>query len=354
MGPQFDEAFRAEGRAHAARYVGSTPRRAAWEVLITALLAVACAGAFPSLAGFASAGVRTLVAGPASARAVLEVVVALVAAGLVALVQSATFVRAFLVHHDILHGALFASRPARLASALLMGTLACTASSVWKREHDRHHRDSNHLDRDQDGQTAAWTVARFVSAPAWQQWAYAALTSPWVFYTLAPFAYFFGFMRVKARWYENVLTAGLLALVVGSGRGAYFVSTFFVAASFGFYLFHLQHTFPGVYRRRGAEWDPFDNAILGSSCLELPGGPVVGTVLRWFSYGVEHHHVHHLHPRIPGYRTARCHADGARFFARSPRVTLAGGLRTVWTALYDEQTGALVSVREARALARAG
>lgn len=334
MSSPFSDSFRADVRAHVARYVGADDRRAALEVGATVGLYVGCMAAFPWAWGLASRGAMVGRALGAALAAVLVVV------------QMAVYIRTFLLNHDLCHGALFSTRRRNRAVALLTGTLSCTTPSVWKREHDRHHRDSNNLDLEQDGQTASWTTERYRSAPAWHRRIYYVLNVPWTMYTVLPSAYFLGFMRVKARWYENVLSALFFAALWATGRLEYFLATFAVAAVVGFYLFHLQHTFPGVYKRRTADWDFFDNAMLGSSFLALPGGPRVGEVVRWFSYGVECHHAHHLNPRIPGYRLARCHVEGRRLFDACPRVTLAGGLRTLDASLYDEGQGALASVRD--------
>ncbi len=337
MAPRFTPAFRARVRTHVARFGGGTRARAAWEVGITLVLYVAGLAALPWAAELARG------------HSFLEKLAGAGACVALGLMLVGVYVRTFLLNHDLLHGALFASPRVQRGVALVTGTLSCTTPSVWKREHDRHHRDSNNLDCEQDGQTASWTLARYAGAPTWQRLAYRSLNVPWTMYTVLPLAYFFGFMRVKARLYENVAAALFFAVLWQTGRLGYFFATFWAASVLGFYLFHLQHTFPGVYKRRAAAWSPFDNAMLGSSFLDLPRGRVLGPVLRWFSYGVEYHHVHHLNPRIPGYRLARCHEAGGDAFDGCPRVTLGGGLRTLRDSLYDEARDELTGFPDRRA-----
>ncbi len=329
MNARFTPAFRATVRGLVARFGGGSSARASWEVGATILLYLSGLAAFPWAARLLRGG------------SWLDTLAGIAACAALGAVQVGTYVRTFLLNHDLLHGALFVSPRVRRGLALVTGTLACTTPSVWKREHDRHHRDSNNLDRDQDGQTASWTVARYDGAPGWQRFAYRALNVPATMYTVLPLAYFFGFMRVKARLHENEAAALFFAALWRTERLGYFLATFWVASMLGFYLFHLQHTFPGVYKRRASSWTPFENAMLGSSFLVLPRGRVLGSVLRWFSYGVEYHHVHHLNPRIPGYRLGRCHEAGGDLFDGCPRVTLHGGLRTLRAALYDEARGEL-------------
>ncbi len=344
MAPSFSPELRREARAAASRWAVPDERRAVAEVVLTVALYVGGLVVLPWAYALAQLGWRTF----GEPGGWLRFGAGVLAVALLGAVQVATFVRAFLVNHDLLHGALFANRRVAGAAALITGTLSLTAPSVWKREHDRHHRDSNDLDREQDGQTASWTLARYRSAPPWQRRLYFVLNVPWVTFTVLPIAYFLGFMRVKARLHENALVAALLAVVWVTGRMPYFLVTFALAAIFGFYLFHLQHTFPGVYKRRGAAWDAFENALLGSSFLVLPRAPVVGAVLRFFSYGVECHDAHHLNPKIPGWRLARFHDARPDIFANAPRVTLLGGLRTLRASLWDEENGRLTSVLDVR------
>lgn len=121
-------------------------------------------------------------------------------------------VRAFMVHHDLAHGSFFSSRRLNRALAPLVGALVSTSPSVWQREHD-HHKDSNNLDRNQDGQTASWTTAQYDAAPAWKRWMYWFLNQRPILFGLVPLLYFLGFMRVRARWYENGVFGLFVALL---------------------------------------------------------------------------------------------------------------------------------------------
>ena len=62
------------------------------------------------------------------------------------------------------------------------------------------------------------------------------------------------------------------------------------------YLFYVQHSFPGTYWRRHAEWDYMEASLAGSSRLVLP------RFLQWVTGNIGFHHIHHLAPRIPNYR----------------------------------------------------
>jgi omega-6 fatty acid desaturase (delta-12 desaturase) len=95
-------------------------------------------------------------------------------------------------------------------------------------------------------------------------------------------------------------------------------------------------------RRPTSTWDHFENGLRGSTLLVTPRVPFLGWLLDWGLYGVEYHHVHHLHPRLPAWRQRACHEAGARFFADVPRITLGGAMRATSLTLYDEARGQLV------------
>lgn len=303
-------------RSHAARYLGPDDRRA-WRILIEIAVVYAVVLSATTLA---------------LARATPLAIFLLP-------LLSAAQVRAFMVHHDLCHGSFFASARLNRLVAPWIGALASTSPSVWSREHERHHRDSNKLDRPQDGQTAPWTVATYLAAPAWQRLLYRCACSRLVLLGLLPVAYFFGFMRLRARLGENLAFGAFALLLALSGAWRAFLLAMLPAAAFGFLVFHAQHSFAAVRRWRSADWDPVRNALEGSSLLLLPRLGPLGGLLRWALYSVEYHHVHHLHPGIPGWRLRACHEEGGALFAAVPRVALGQAWRDLRFALYDEERG---------------
>lgn len=327
-----DPAFRAKLDAHLARYAGAEDRRAVAEVAATVVIyALALAGT--------ALGLR-LVQDAATGPALFG---ALALTALCAFVLAGTQVRAFLVHHDLTHGSLFTTRRWNDRLAPFVGALVATAPSVWQREHARHHRDSNNLDRSQDGQTAAWTVADFEAAPGWQRALYRLVHQRPILFGVLPPLYFFGFMRVRARWYENTAFFGFLALLWATGSLGAFALAMFPAMAFGFLVFHAQHTFENLVRHRTAEYDFVENGLLGSTLLVVPRWPVAGGFIDWALYGVAYHHVHHLRPGLPAWRLKRIHEEGGALFDATPRITLPEAWSSARLTLYDEAHGRLVS-----------
>ena len=118
-----------------------------------------------------------------------------------------------------------------------------------------------------------------------------------------------------------------------------------IASIVGVLLFSVQHRFETVVWRRRTEWRPQMAALERSSYLRLPG------LLRWFTGNIGFHHVHHLNPRIPNYRLARCHA-AIPALRNVPALTLSGAWRSLFLALWDEERRRMVGFRDAEKAGR--
>lgn len=334
----FDEPFRRRVREHVKGF-GEPIDRLALVHLATALgLAIAGLGAHAALWSRLQTTLRDAAAHPVPTAGLLLAWLAVVG------MQVGANLKLFMIHHDLMHGAFFTRSAWHRPLAVLVGSLIHVSPTTWKREHDRHHRTSNDLDRPQDGQTASLTVDAYRAAPWWLRLAYRIGNDPWLLFTVVPLFYFVLYMRVRARWYENVVAFAWWLALWKLGLVWNHLIPMTLAAILGFIMFHAQHTFDGAYRRRSGAWDFIENGLLGSSLLVLPGGALVA----FFAHGVEYHHAHHLNPAIPGYRLARCHREAGSLFDACPRVTLRQALRTLHYNLYDESTGRFADMRRLR------
>ena len=116
-----------------------------------------------------------------------------------------------------------------------------------------------------------------------------------------------------------------------------------LAATFGVWLFYVQHQFEGTYWSRESEWRFQEGALLSSSHYDLP--PVLG----WLTANIGIHHVHHLASRIPSYRLTEALADHPELRGVG-RLTLRESLRCFRLALWDEDAKRLLAFRDLRTL----
>ena len=133
------------------------------------------------------------------------------------------------------------------------------------------------------------------------------------------------FFRYKLALHYGVLT------VILSGD--------YLAMFSGVLLFHWQHVFVPGYVRDKTAWNLRDAAITGSSLLLVPEW------LKFFTLGIEYHHIHHFRTKIPGYKLKEVHEHAPESFEDLPSgfsCVPVLGCREMWTSLwlqcYDEDS----------------
>jgi omega-6 fatty acid desaturase (delta-12 desaturase) len=268
-------------------------------------------------------------------------------------------VRIFIIQHDCGHGSFFRSRRLNNLVGTICGVLTLTPYHNWRRQHANHHAKWNNLDRrgpDVDLYSRCLTVREYQALSFWGRQRYRLLRNPLLLFVLLPPLVFFVLYRfpfdTPASWRRERRSVHLnnlaIAAVVGAlGWAVGFVDVALVygpimvlASIAGIWLFFVQHQFENTSWQRTDRWSFIGAALKGSSFLRLPG------ILRWFTGNIGFHHVHHLNPRIPNYRLARCHADHAALQV-APVVTLWTGLKATLLCLWDEEKMRMVGVRDA-------
>jgi len=271
-------------------------------------------------------------------------------------------VRLFMIQHDCGHGAFFRTRALNDWVGRVVGVLTLTPYDYWKSTHAAHHAGAGNLERRGLGDIDTLTVTEYLALGWRGRLGYRLYRHPLVMFGIGP-AYLFlvqfraplGLMR-GAGWRPwisamstNAAIAAVVALLMWLIGPAPFLMIhgpiFMLAATMGVWLFYVQHQFEGSHWAHEANWSLPQAALRGSSHYDLP------VVLRWFSANIGVHHVHHLASRIPFYRLREVLRDFPEL-ADVGRLTLSQSLRCVTYALWDEDSGRLISFRTLRARLR--
>jgi acyl-lipid omega-6 desaturase (Delta-12 desaturase) len=199
------------------------------------------------------------------------------------------------------------------------------------------------------------TVGEYLESSWRVRFAYRFVRNPVVLLVVAPLFVFVVHLRFSCSatparerhsvWRTNAALLGvtlLMSAIIGFKAFALIQLTVTAfAGSLGLWLFYVQHQFKGAYWVRSRDWN-FDAASLeGSSFYKLP------KILQWFTGNIGFHHIHHLNPRIPNYRLARCHAADPYSRTIEP-LTLRSSLKCLTFRLWDEQQKAFVGFRHLR------
>ena len=274
---------------------------------------------------------------------------------LLALPASGFLVRLFLIQHDCSHGAFFRHKLANDWVGRVAGVVTLTPYSIWRRDHAIHHASTGNLDRRGIGDIDTLTVDEYTARSFWGRLRYRAYRHPLVMFGIGPAYLFFlqqrlpvGQMRAGWRPWASVMTTNLAiglattGLIWLIGLEAFLLvhlPIMLLAASFGVWLFYVQHQFERTSWDRHESWTLQAAALHGSSHYDLP------PFLRWFTANIGLHHVHHLNSRIPFYRLPDVLRDHPEL-GDIGRLTLRQSLRCIPLVLWDEKRRRLISFRD--------
>jgi acyl-lipid omega-6 desaturase (Delta-12 desaturase) len=278
---------------------------------------------------------------------VLTLVVAVPAAGFL--------LRTYIVFHDCSHGSFLPSKRNNAWLGTALGLLVYSPFQSWRHSHAVHHATAGDLDRRGVGDVPTLTVAEYYGSSRRGRLGYWLFRNPLVMFGIGPIWALMVQTRLvkrseRPRMKRSVhLTNLAIALMVGffcwaMGWQEFLLvqmPTAWMAGAAGVFLFYVQHQFEDAYWENADSWSYADAALRGSSYLKLP------KVLQYFTGNIGFHHVHHLSARIPNYYLQRAH-DSNPIFHDVPTLSLWDGLRAVRLKLWDEESGRLVTFKQAR------
>ncbi|MFX0570991.1 fatty acid desaturase [Bacillus sp. FSL K6-4563] len=272
-----------------------------------------------------------------------------------AVIAAGFLVRVFIIFHDCCHQSFFKQKPLNHLFGFITGVLTLFPYLQWQRDHSIHHATSSNLDKRGTGDIWLLTVKEYQEASAWTKFRYRFYRNPFVMFILGPIFVFLlknrfnvKNARKKERWntyFTNisiVLLAGATYLLFG-WEGLLLVQgpIFLISGSIGVWLFYVQHTFEDSYFEADENWNYVQAAVEGSSFYKLP------KLLQWLTGNIGYHHVHHLSPRVPNYHLEHAH-EHSEPLQNVPTITLKTSIESMKFRLWDEETKAFVTFKEAR------
>lgn len=76
-------------------------------------------------------------------------------------------------------------------------------------------------------------------------------------------------------------------------------------------------------------------------------------IFKFFTLGIEYHHIHHLNAKVPSYYLRQCHDDGEKIFKNYWDIVRTVSVKEVFDfslLLYDENQGRLITRKELKNL----
>jgi omega-6 fatty acid desaturase (delta-12 desaturase) len=266
---------------------------------------------------------------------------------LTVLIYSLFVLKSFLIFHDAGHNSYTPSKTVNRVLSEIFGVITLT-QSTWSVRHRIHHSVNGKMDQEiyPWSETVQYTVDDYEKLPSGFKYFYRIVRDPKVFFVLAPL-FVWGVKerlvptanKVKPYLINN---AGVAVFLWGGyqlGISNVQLSGSLLAGIYGVLLFHNQHVFNPAYVLKSDKWTFHDSAFIGSSFIIIPG------FLKWFTHGIEYHHIHHYLPTIPGYNLRRFHNENeAKWQGKTTEISLWDALfvNTTYT-LFDEKLGKFVT-----------
>jgi len=262
--------------------------------------------------------------------------------------------RTFVIQHDVGHYSFFKKRSYNTYAGRVCSVLTLTPFNFWLKDHAQHHATNGKLDARGTGDIWLLTVNEFKEQTKLVQVIYRIYRHPIFLILIAPQVLFFIFNRFprglaktdkKARnsiLVTNVfiiLLNGLLMLLLG-WKEVLIVQlvTIGLTASFGVFLFYLQHNFESSYFEKDADWDFAESSLDGSSVLNF------GRFFDFISLNSAYHNVHHFSAQIPAYELKNAHDNLIKEgIISSTKVSFLQGLKCLTYRLWDEEKKVMVS-----------
>lgn len=275
-------------------------------------------------------------------------------------------VRAFILFHDFMHGAIL--KGSRFGRILMygVGTLLLTPPRAWRESHNHHHANVGKISPEGGhvpvvttdiGAYPMMSVSMWQRATRYERFVYRVSRHPVTIFC-AYLTVFMGnlclgstFANPKKHWPGGLVFLTHVSLLGALWYAGGFPMMFFtyflplwIASASGAYLFYAQHSFPGARVYTPEDWDFFEAALGTASYFKF------GRILDWVTGSIGYHHVHHLNSGIPFYRLRE--AMDAIPELQQPVVTrlrLRDILGCFRANLWDPEKGCLVRYEDARA-----
>ncbi|NVO10320.1 MAG: fatty acid desaturase [Bacteroidales bacterium] len=262
-------------------------------------------------------------------------------------------IRIFIIFHDCGHGSFFKSDRLNRLVGIPLGLLSFTPYHRWHHDHKEHHATVGNLDKRGVGDVQTLTVEEYQKLSKWKKFGYRIYRNPIFLIGVAPLLLFLiqnrlpkAYMNRKEHIYLQLSNLAMVLIVFlmiwAIGWKAYLliqIPITYISSVHGVWLFYVQHQYDSVKWERADKWDYKTIALQGSSYFKLP------FLLQWFTGNIGFHHIHHLSPRIPNYKLAKCHKENPIFHNQKP-ITFFSSLKSLRLKLWDEKNQRLVGFSE--------
>ena len=274
--------------------------------------------------------------------------------------------RTFVMFHDCQHGSYTPSPIVNNILSHILGVVVLTSPN-WILDHHTHHLTNGNIENKYNykfNELLYLNLNQYKKFDTKHKNIFRFFHRPIVFFTFFPFLYFFiiqRFIYITKKWsYKDKLNSSMLLIVLnhlinnfGLAIYGYYANKYgilyhcflslYLNFILGFFFFFCQHTYNPSYVVGKEEWNQKDSGIRGSSFIQILW------YLKYFTMGIEYHHIHHMNAKIPGYHLQNYHEEVVKkshLFDPVIKVSLWDCYQNLSLVLYDEDAKKYIRMDE--------
>lgn len=275
-------------------------------------------------------------------------------------------IKTFTIFHDCGHHSYTPNKTLNYIIGTFTGSIVYTPF-CWSYLHNTHHLANGNTENEYQfnfNELVLFTLNQYKQMTLTQKRILKIFYSPYILFTLLTyikfllieriyvFVFFINKYAYKPSYFylflDQILNnIGVCLILYFQYNYSILWQSFFsiiVTASIGSMLFFNQHTFNPSYVTNNDEWSMKDSGLKGSSFIQIP------KYLKYFTGGIEYHHIHHMISKIPGYNLQNYHKEvvsKSDMFDHIVKLSVADCYRNLWLSLYDEDNNKYITFIEA-------
>ena len=272
--------------------------------------------------------------------------------------------RSFIIFHDCGHNSYSPNKKLNYLLGSILGIFVLTPY-CWSYDHTNHHLTSGKIDNDINhlqNETVKFTLNEYKRFTNFQKFLFKCWRNPIFFHLVIPFVVFVIIYRydvlldkIRNNPYKQSISLILFDMVINN-VGIYFLlfnlynydilyhflSGLSILFIISVILFHNQHTFNTPYVVTHKEWNKKQSGLDGSSFIQIPW------YLKYFTAGIEYHHIHHMNASVPGYKIHKFHEELSTTNELDDIniLTINDCYHNLWYVLYDEENNKYITFDE--------
>jgi len=273
-------------------------------------------------------------------------------------------IKTFIIFHDCGHQSYTPNKTFNYIIGTIISPLTYFPFS-WNYRHHTHHLTNGNYEnkyRFNYNELIFHTLTQYKNMSVTKRYIYKIILSPYILFTFLTYIKFILIERfyvikffIKEYAYKpsyliidqlinNIQLCFILYLQYKYSIIYHSLLSFCISSTCGTLLFFNQHTFNPPYVVNNKNWNMKDSGLKGSSFIQIP------YLLKYFTGGIEYHHIHHFNSKIPNYNLQSYHEEvisKSNIFDNIIKLSMKDCYNNLTLSLYNETTNKYITFAEA-------